>query len=280
MSDIKILVSCHKHFFVPNHALLFPIHTGAALSSVSFDGFLKDNSGDNISAKNHRYCELTAQYWAWKNLSADYYGFFHYRRYLYPDTKSKLVYRVEANPSDKILKKLNFDSMASLIDKYDIIAPVAEDMKVSVREHYKYAQYHFSSDLQLIEKIVLLQHPGMKSAMEKYLSGSKQYFGNIFIMKKQLFFEYCQWLFPILEEFERECDISGRNTQELRAPGYIAERLFGVFYTYRRETSRCLEIPKVCFEPSTMSLLEKRCLNSMFPPGSLRRYKLKKFIIK
>ena len=41
-----------------------------------------DNNGDNISAKNSQYCELTAQYWAWKNIDCDYYGFFHYRRYL------------------------------------------------------------------------------------------------------------------------------------------------------------------------------------------------------
>lgn len=42
----------------------------------------RDNEGDNISGKNPDYCELTAQYWAWKNIDCDYYGFFHYRRYL------------------------------------------------------------------------------------------------------------------------------------------------------------------------------------------------------
>ena len=38
--------------------------------------------GENIYPKNPDYCELTAQYWAWKNIDCDYYGFFHYRRYL------------------------------------------------------------------------------------------------------------------------------------------------------------------------------------------------------
>ena len=27
------------------------------------------------------YCELTTQYWAWKNVDAEYIGFCHYRRY-------------------------------------------------------------------------------------------------------------------------------------------------------------------------------------------------------
>ena len=42
-----------------------------------------DDEGENISEKNDKYCELTAQFWAWKNIhDADYYGFWHYRRFM------------------------------------------------------------------------------------------------------------------------------------------------------------------------------------------------------
>ena len=79
--DIKIYVVCHKPSYVPKNPYLYPIQVGTALSGKKLDGMLHDNDGDNISDKNKTYCELTAQYWAWKNDEADYYGFFHYRRY-------------------------------------------------------------------------------------------------------------------------------------------------------------------------------------------------------
>ena len=46
-------------------------------------GYPGDDTGDNISALNCYYSELTGFYWIWKNYhEADYVGTCHYRRYL------------------------------------------------------------------------------------------------------------------------------------------------------------------------------------------------------
>ena len=74
--DIKLFVCCHRPVDVPKHPLLVPLQVGAALADSRFYGFLHDDAGENISRKNRSYCELTAQYWVWKNVRADYYGFF------------------------------------------------------------------------------------------------------------------------------------------------------------------------------------------------------------
>ena len=79
--DIKIFVSAHKPAVFPEGNSILPVQVGVAHAARRFNSTLHDDEGENISDKNPRYCELTAQYWAWKNEDADYYGFCHYRRY-------------------------------------------------------------------------------------------------------------------------------------------------------------------------------------------------------
>ena len=83
MSEIKIFV-CNtpgKKSTIINDPMYVPMLGGAALNSNNPNNLPGDNTGDNISQKNPTLCELTVQYWAWKNVEADYFGFCHYRRY-------------------------------------------------------------------------------------------------------------------------------------------------------------------------------------------------------
>lgn len=81
MSDIKIFVAYHKDTeMLQATDILIPIQVGRAVNDIRLD-IQGDDEGDNISYKNARYRELTAQYWAWKNAEADYYGFMQYRRH-------------------------------------------------------------------------------------------------------------------------------------------------------------------------------------------------------
>ena len=270
MDDIKLFVCCHQPTQVPEHPLLVPVQVGAALADSHFSGYLHDDTGDNISAKNRFYCELTAQYWAWKNVEANYYGFFHYRRYLYPDIKVKLPYRVEREVSPALLNKLGYAEFEQLIRQYDIIVPKGENMYVPVREHYANAPYHHQKDLALAEQIIHERHPEMISALETYLSGTVCYFGNIHIMRREVFHDYCVWLFPILEEFDQRADVLHYSVQEQRVDGYLAERLLGIYAAYHQKL-KMLELPRVHFVEDRTERWQKHCVDFALPPGSKRR---------
>ena len=81
MEKIKIIVCCHKDDIKASSDVYLPLHVGKAISNKELN-ITCDNDGENISAKNLSYCELTGLYWAWKNLKdVDYIGLCHYRRY-------------------------------------------------------------------------------------------------------------------------------------------------------------------------------------------------------
>lgn len=273
MSKIKIYVVCHRETEIPAHQLLYPIQVGAECSDERFEGFLYDDSGENISKKNKSYCELTAQFWAWKNDTADYYGFFHYRRFLVPIKKRSKPYYLAAKLNNAVLEKYNFSCIESVIEKNDIVCPLPEEMHISVREHYYLADYHNKEDLLILEGVVKELYPEYAQPLDEYFSQTKIFFGNIFVMKQDIFFDYCSWLFSILEEFDRLVDTAAYDMQAKRVDGYLAERLFGV-YLYKHNEYKVAYLPRIHFG----SNFGQRMLYTILPPGSKRRAIVKKFM--
>ena len=150
-------------------------------------------------------------------------------------------------------------------------------MYVPVWKHYAQAPFHHGEDLSLVRDILLERHPEFAGAAEAYLNGSQCYFGNIFIMSREIFRDYCAWLFPLLAEFDVRTDTSSYFPQERRVDGYLVERLLGIYATQlRRERGvKILELPRLHF------LLPEGCrrqrlLNAVLPPGSRRRSVIKR----
>lgn len=80
--NIKLLIATYKQCELLKDSIYLPIHVGKALHpELALEGYQPDNEGENISEKNPYYSELTAVFWAWKNLKADYIGLVHYRRH-------------------------------------------------------------------------------------------------------------------------------------------------------------------------------------------------------
>ena len=80
--DIKIFVShrIDQDSEVIDNPLYIPVRCGAVYDQRENVEMLGDDTGDNISEKRNSFCELTVQYWAWKNCNdSEYIGFNHYR---------------------------------------------------------------------------------------------------------------------------------------------------------------------------------------------------------
>ena len=69
-ANTRVYIVAHKDFDAPAEPGYVPILAGAVHNHASIA--VRDDASENISAKNPQFCELTAQYWVWRNACADW----------------------------------------------------------------------------------------------------------------------------------------------------------------------------------------------------------------
>lgn len=234
--DIKVLVATHKKYWMPTDPVYVPLQVGASLHESL--GYLPDNTDDNISMKNHNYCELTGIYWAWKNLKCDYIGLCHYRRYFGRKIHTKNI--------DKKKKSiLNSADYERLLQKYDVILPKQRNYYIeTVRSQYEHA--HYKKDLKLVENIIQQKYPTYQESFDYVMNKRSLHLWNMFVMNQKNFHSYCEWLFDILFTLEPHIDIQKYNAYEARVFGFLGERLFNVWLA--KNHFRTVDIPVVNLE--------------------------------
>ncbi|MGX6995950.1 DUF4422 domain-containing protein [Pediococcus acidilactici] len=215
--DIKIMVAAHKEFPMPKERELYlPVLVGAKRNYKPGINYQRDDDGENISEKNPNYNELTAIYWAWKNLDADAVGLVHYRRFLSKKRKRNL---------ENIINK---QEVEELLAKTPIILP--KKRKYYIETNYShYIHAHHQEPIDVTREVIADRCPEYLDAFDQMMKRTSAHMFNMFVMKKGLFDKYASWLFGILTQVEKKIDISEYSVQEARVFGYLAERLMDVW---------------------------------------------------
>lgn len=220
--NVKILVCCHKKTELPFDEDFLPIHAGKALSDVDL-GMVGDDTGDNISGLNPYFCELTAQYWAWKNLKdVDVIGLCHYRRFF------KLSGGVGRTYRQKRVDRKDIDTslIPMLLNGYDVILP--KPIITGKAIYDLFSAYMTEVQMQIYLRLFFLMHPEYKNVMVDYLNGNRYIGCNMAIMPWRLFCRYNEFLFGFLfkaREYIKPLPYSYYN----RSFGMFSEILLPVF---------------------------------------------------
>ncbi len=262
MSDIKIFVShrIDKKSETIENPLFINMRCGAIYDNDKIPRLDGDNVGDNISSKRNTFCELTIQYWAWKNAEADYYGLCHYRRYLSFSAEryqnvDKFGHIIEKYLNADSIAKHNLyeDKMRAFIKNYDIITltpgRIMEGYVVMDSFRNNPQTFYMPGILRYFE-IFREYYPDYAIDIDDYLNGSIWRAFNCFIMRKELFFEYNEMLFDLLFKLEKEIDVSKLNKEQQRIFGYMAECTFPIFYNHllRTRSIKNTELQLIRFE--------------------------------
>ena len=224
MEDISIYILTHKKFDYEKNEIYKPLLNGSALLDEDF-GYIRDDTGENISKLNPYYAELTGEYWAWKNSKSDIVGFCHYRRYF-----AKSIF----------LKKLERADIESILEKYDIIVPqrfntykpifngIAEVNSKRIASDKVHKAIHTIEDYIHLREIIKEKSPEYLKSYDKMLNGTYCFLFNMFICRKEILDGYLSWLFMILEEFRKETDFT-KYDENKRLLGHLSERLLQVY---------------------------------------------------
>ena len=219
--SIKIIIATHKKYWMPDDPMYIPVHVGA--EGKESIGYQRDDEGENISRKNPNYCELTGLYWAWKNLTADYIGLVHYRRHF---SNGKLV-------GDKKARVINFSNIEKKLRDTDVLLPTPRNYWIETN-YSQYAHAHHAIDLDMTREILQEKYPQYIKAWDSSMKKTTGHRFNMFVMKKVLFDQYCEWLFGVLFELEKRLDISTYNKNDSRVFGFVSERLLDVWLETNR----------------------------------------------
>ena len=98
------------------------------------------------------------------------------------------------------------------------------------------------------ENIIKEIYPEYLTAFDNVMNRTWAHMFNMFVMRKNYFDEYCEWLFTILFELEKRIDISNYTVMEARVFGFISELLLDVW----------LETKQIKYKEINVSFMEKQ----------------------
>ncbi|EAH5969578.1 DUF4422 domain-containing protein, partial [Campylobacter coli] len=130
------------------------------------------------------------------------------------------------------------DSLNNLINEKIIEDIVSKNQRIFLAHHkcnpyeqYKNISFHKIEDYDNALNIINSNFKKFSAASIRYNKENCCYFYNMFILPKEDFFEYCEFIFGVLFKLKEQTNFLNRNIQEVRLFGYIAERLMGIYFT-------------------------------------------------
>lgn len=221
--DLRVVVASHKPYWVPDDPCYLPVWSGSASAEASIPAsFQRDDEGENISSMSWGYCEMSALYWAWRNLPAKHLGLVHYRRY----------FGLPGSFGDKRSRIIPGEALLEILGRTPIVLPRQRRYWIeSGWSHYAHA--HHEQDLEITRKLLSERHPGCVATFDEVLGRTHAHRFNMFAMRRDLADEYCSWIFPLLSELEERIDLTGYSAADRRVYGYMSERLLDVWVESR-----------------------------------------------
>ncbi len=192
------------------------------------DNWYDEKKGENINSINKHYAEFTGIYWIWKNKlltkkNDELVGNCHNRVLWLNDFKEKKIKFTFQSLFQNLLDEDN-----NILKKHDVIQvqPITFKNKNLIED---FGQVHKCD--ALIKSLEFLDKDTAKE-FKDHLIGNLIYPHNMFITSKENFENYCEKIFPWLDEIHKYClKNSLYKGYNMRLPAFIAERFTSFWFS-------------------------------------------------
>ncbi|MDR3136585.1 MAG: DUF4422 domain-containing protein [Coriobacteriales bacterium] len=211
------------------------------------DGLIGDDSGMTLSHEYDSYRGLTALYWAWKNTTAEYYGFCEADNlFIFAPEPRQQAQAASATPGCLSYDLLDLDKLASLgwrqagmenavCGKALLMSPAIDVTMLkasSVRDLWTGDHRLFNKDLDFLVNHIGQHYPHLQAAANHYLDGTRVFKGTTFIASRAVMDNYLDILFQILQTYLIQTDRSSYPLPSFDTAYYLGELFLGIIYTH------------------------------------------------
>lgn len=238
--NLDIFICTHKDFK--------PIVSNSSYKIISQEGLdIIDTNGlelyyetniEEITNEQLAWSELSRIYYIYKNYNVkDYIGFCHYRRYF--DFLDNIDFAIDS------------------LQEYDIICTGISNPELDVYKDWDY--FHNINDFEDVCAIAIELYNIDIKTINYFIHSETKYHYNMFVTSKQIFNEYCEFVFTIISNFKKNKKLSdlkslekhiikhydeyihsdryyGNIESQMRLYGFISEYLLQLFIIYRNLT--------------------------------------------
>lgn len=221
LPPVDIYVVTHKEYGVLDEGVYKPLTVGG----YTHPSYLSETDGNNIAYLNDKLNECTALYWIWKNTASQIVGMNHYRRFFYNNELRCRENRLDAATVAKILSE---NDMIVYCNTVFTGSNVEEELRADLPADVFDYGYH------IITECLGRYRENYLPDFYEVMKGHTCCYCNMFVTKRAVLDEYCEWLFPFLIPAAEMADVSRFDSYDKRVIGFFAERMLSVWLHHNK----------------------------------------------
>lgn len=243
MSSIKVFVSCSPRTVLPPSPL--------------FSSFGDEGSPYGVFAPLHEQA---------KALDHEYYGlctgnlYLNFSKEHFPVDASNFVQEEYLNKHSLEKYALLEDAIRLRLEGVDMLISEPVDVQKSYKNVSQMLEKQAlvrTEDLQLFLALFNERHPQYSNTLHSYLSGTAYGNNSLFVMKQELFEEYCFLLFDLYDAFFEKTNTTEYTLMQyanLEVLGYLVTRVFFLQKMQEKRTSSILQCVQFSHVETPLSL--------------------------